>query len=211
METQLIEKISGHLMSEHLQGEQHTLEDRVIQLFKQARVADEAAKLPKERFDVVIDGIVALWKIDVMGRNVEEEDASKIRGSDRSPQHVNENVQKQVKNELDGIYHNFHGSNEWLPGSVKQLIDTALETDPKKMYSHKYGIMYGPDHYITRLEIAGDSYKSIISSAYPYVERVPMENYITKDRVESIFQMRKTFNTDLGSVVASLQPLPTEK
>jgi len=210
MEAQLFDRISDHLKSEHLQGQEPRLEDRVFQLFKGAGVADEIAKLPEKRFDIVIDGVVALWKIDVMGKNIEQEDQAKIRGSEKSPQHVNETVQKQVKGELDEIGHSYHGFNEWLPGSVKQLIGAALETDPERMHSHKEGIVFGPDHYITRLGRAGEFYSSVISGVYPSGERASMDSYITNERDESVHQMRVTFNTRLGGVVAALQPLPQE-
>lgn len=94
METPIvIEEISNHLKSEHLQGEGLSkAEDQVFRLFERAGVAEEIAKLPKERLGLVTEGVVTLWKIDSMGKNVEQKDKEKICGSEKSPESVNENV-----------------------------------------------------------------------------------------------------------------------
>ena len=207
METHIVDIISDRIKAGG--GERLIrVEDQVYRLLEQSGVVDEISKLPEGRQDLVAEGVAALWKIDAMGKSVEQRDESKLRGSEKSPQHVNEAVQKQVKGELDEIRYGYHGFNEWLPGSVKLLVGTALETDPKKMYSHKEGIMFGPDHYITRLGRAGEFYSSVISGVYPPEERISMDSYITRERDESVHQMRTTFNTRLGGVVAALQPLP---
>lgn len=181
--------------------------DQVFRLFEQAGVINEIGKLPEKRFAIVTDGVTVLWKINSMGKFVEKMDKERIRGSEKSPESVNEAVRKQVEGELQQIRNN---SREWLPASVKQLVETALEKDPKKMYLHKEGIMFGPDHYITRLKNAGDYFKSIISGVYPPEQRTSMDKYISSEREESVYQMRSTFNNRLGNVVAALQPLPQE-
>lgn len=75
---------------------------------------------------------------------------------------------------------------------------------------YKDGVMYGPDHYIKRLNNAGEYYKSVISGVYPSGERASMDIYIANEREESLYQMRTTFNNRLGGAVAVLQPLPQE-
>ena len=213
MEAQLIERIADHLKVDAQVGDEQLtrVEDKVYRLFEQAGVVSEIAKLPEERFEIITDGVVALWKIDLIGRYIEKGDEEKIRGSDKSPESANEALRKQVKRELEGIGLNYHGVvKEWLPESVKLLVETALEKDPKKMYFHKEGIMFSPDHYITKLKQAGEYYKDIISGMYPPEERVSMDTYIAGEREESLYQMRTTFNNKLGSAVAALQPLPQE-
>jgi hypothetical protein len=210
MEAKFIERIADHLRADAQVYKEGSLRigDRVFRLFERAGVADRIAELPKERFEIVADGVVALWKIDSIGKHIERKDEEKIRGSEKSSESVNEAVRKRVKGELEEIGRSYHGFNEWLPESVRQLVKTALEKDSKKMYLHKEGIMFSPDHYIIRLRNSGRFYQDVISGVYPPEERASMDTYIKTEREESLHQMRTTFNVRLGNVVAGLQPLP---
>ena len=159
----------------------------------------------------MIQPFLQIWKFFKRHKLIERKDEKEIRGSDKSSESVNEAVQKKVKGELEEIGHSYHGNREWLPESVKNLVSAALETDEAKLGMRKDGVMYGPDHYITRLKNAGEYYKNVISGVYPSGERVSMDTYIANEREESLYQMRTTFNNRLGSAIAALQPFPQER
>jgi hypothetical protein len=206
METKLFDRVAGRLELEHLSDESfNRTADKVLDLFKRAGVVEEIGKIPEDRLNIVTDGVVALWKIDSIGRGVEKMDEEKLQGSEKSPETANDAVRKQVKGELDEIGRNYHGViKEWLPESFKLLIGVALEKDPKRMSQLKEGVMFGPDHYVTRLNNAGEFYKNVISGVYPPEERDSMDKYLAGEREESVYQMRSTFNTRLSGVIASL-------
>lgn len=175
-------------------------EGEVFGLVSTAGVNKEFDSLPDKLKLTIVDGLSNLWKIDRVGRSVEEKD-KKIVGSVNEMKHLVEENSGQIKRQ----YHS--ATLEWLPHSVNSLVKAALEKDSEKRRVYKDGVMSPPDGYIRKLNGVGYDYRERRTNIPNTTDRERVDTYLTGARDSDLGSMRSLLFQKVAMVVAAVEPI----
>ena len=157
---------------------------------------DPSLKVPVE------SGALYLRRLDLIGKGIESSDLAELQGSEKAGELEREAFQKQVKAEHDEVGRAYHKNNgEWFDESIKELIEMANSDNEAGVLNDK--VLYLPDHYIKRLDRAGEFYKKLASNLHE-PERVQMDQYLDEKRPKELDEMRKVFNNELGDILSGI-------
>jgi hypothetical protein len=172
-------------------------EEEIFNLLDNAGVTKEYEELPETVKSLVRTGLFGLWRVDRLGRHIEENDKAILGKAKEMADLVEENSER-----IERDYHAI--TSEWLPISVDSLIKTASEENPLKRRSYENGVIIPPDDYIRKLRNVGYEYSENTHNILNDNKRNEINFYLNDDRESNLSSARKIVNTDLGEVLSEI-------
>ena len=190
---------------------QQTMEVQAHHLLDRLGLLEKGDKLDAERIEIVGKGIAALWKINLIGENVEESDKEIVGNAKVEVRPDATNVKEVVNRQLDEIKKAHHNEPDWFKDSVKNLVDAAVEVDPMHQKYLKKRVVDSPAGYFSALTKAADIYRSQSTQLSWATDSGKVERYLGVDRPDSLRQIRGILEGALGPDVSKLNPMPQKE
>jgi|GEM_PF-5907824 len=171
----------------------------ILRLVTTAGVNKEFDTLPDKLKLTIADGLSNLWKIDRLGRKVENKDGEIMGKIDE--------IKRLVEAKLDGIKASYHNTlTDWLPHSVRSLVKCAIESDPEKWSVSRDGVMSPPDQYIRKLRRAGLEYEENRAYIKDPAKRENIGIYLSGERETELGTLKNLLYGNVAGVIEVVKP-----